>query len=162
MISVKNLKSCDLTMSPGEAAALMETEIAAAGNSGEKGDKNVPRCFQKGMEATCLYFVSWVLEQEGSLGPCLLGGESRRSEFESFENGGFGMGVLQQRCRWQGGSWRSARASTHHCQRDSARGPGTQQRCPGCELGTWLPAGLGMLVGRRSGRRPAGPARTPP
>lgn len=60
------------------------------------------------MEATHLYLISWVLEQEGSLGPCLLVGKSCCSEFWSLESAGFGMGVLQQRSWWQGGSRWSA------------------------------------------------------
>lgn len=73
---MKYMKSCDLPVSPREAASLMETEIAAAGNSGGKGDKNDPCCFQKGMEATV----------------CVLG---HCSECPFLGGGGFGMGFCR-------------------------------------------------------------------
>lgn len=76
-ISVKNTKSCDLTLSPGEAAALIENKAVVDGNLGGKADRNVPRCLLKGMEATCSCFVScsgpWLEQKlEASLVPCLL------------------------------------------------------------------------------------------
>lgn len=76
------MKSCDLPASPGEAAALMETKIAAAGNSGGKGDKNVPWCFQKKRDGGHVFVFHQVGfgAGEGSLGRCLLVGKSRCSE----------------------------------------------------------------------------------